>query len=97
MDYSKNIYDGNRAKEVLENEVFQWAITEIKREVTEQWQTSPARDVDGREKLWMMLQLANKLELILKTTQETGKLSEMEWTHKRNLAEKLKDAMYGGF
>lgn len=95
MELGERIYNGARAKEVLENESFQWAFNAIKDEVTQQWKSSPARDSEGREKLWMMLQLANKLELTLKSSLETGMLAEVELNHKRTLAERLKDATSG--
>lgn len=94
MEISERIYNGNRAREVLDNESFQWAINEIKNEVTEQWKNSPARDDAGREKLWMLLQMANKLELVLKSTLETGQLAELELRHQRTLLERAKDAIF---
>lgn len=94
MEISERIYNGNRAREVLDNESFQWAINEIKNEVTEQWKNSPARDEAGREKLWMLLQMANKLELVLKSTLETGQLAELELRHQRTLLERAKDAIF---
>ena len=94
MELSERIYNGNRAKEVLENESFQWAINEIKTEVTDQWKNSPARDEAGRERLWMLLQMANKLELVLKSTLETGQLAELELRHQRTLLERAKDAIF---
>jgi hypothetical protein len=97
MEISERIYNGNRAKEVLENESFQWAIDSIKNEVTEQWKQSPVRDLEGREKLWMMLQLANKLESVLKTSLETGTLAQLDLKHQRTLQERaklVKDAIF---
>lgn len=93
MELSERIYNGNRAKEIIDNECFQWALDEIKQEITEQWKTSPARDEEGRQSLWVMLKLAEKLEQVLKTTLETGKLAELELKHQRTLAERVKDAM----
>lgn len=94
MEISERIYNGNRAREVLDNESFQWAINEIKNEVTEQWKNSPARDEAGREKLWMLLQMANKLELVLKSTLETGQLAELELRHQQTLLERAKNAIF---
>lgn len=88
------IYDGNRAKEILENEVFQQAMTSIKTEINEQWQNSPARDQEGREKLWMMLKIAEKFQSILQTTLETGKLAEIDLNHKRNLLQRASEGLH---
>lgn len=94
MQIDQRIYNGNRAKEVIENEAFIAAFELIKDEVITQWQQSPARDTEGREKLWLMLQMASKLESTLKTTMETGQLAQLELTHQQSLAKRLKDAIY---
>lgn len=93
MEIEQRIYNGNRAKEVLENEAFQWAFNEIKQEIKNAWEQSPARDSEGREKLWMMLSLANKLELSIKSMLETGKLAQLDLEHKRTLLERAKNAI----
>lgn len=95
MEIEQRIYNGNRAKEVLENEAFQWALNEIKQEIKNAWEQSPARDSEGREKLWMMLSLANKLELSIKSMLETGKLAQLDLEHKRTLLERAKNAISG--
>lgn len=87
MKIEERIYNGGRAREVLENEAFAQAFTDLKAEITEQWQNSPSRDTEGREKLWMLLSLANKLELILKSSMETGKLARLELEHQNRLAQ----------
>ena len=95
MEIEQRIYNGNRAKEVLENEAFQWALYEIKQEIKNAWEQSPARDSEGREKLWKMLSLANKLELLIKSMLETGKLAQLDLEHKRTLLERAKNAISG--
>ena len=91
---SEKIYNGQRAKDVLENEMFKWAMNLVREEVKVQWESSPARDQEGREKLWVMLQMCNKLEATLQTILETGKLEELELSRKRSMLERLKDEMY---
>ena len=90
MKLEERIYNGNRAREVLENEVFQQVMTDLKAEITEKWQTSPARDEKGREWLWMLLSAAKKLEFMLQTTLDTGKLATADLEHQRTLAERAK-------
>lgn len=91
MEIGERIYNGNRAKEVLENECFQWAFEEIKREITEQWQQSPARDSAGREELFKFLKIADKFKLMLTTTLETGKLATAEIERQKSMLERAKD------
>lgn len=93
MEIEQRLYNGDRAKEVLENEAFQGAMATIKQEVIEQWTNSPARDHEGREKLWQFLKLAQKLEATLQTTLETGKLAKLDLEHKQSLADRAKAAI----
>jgi hypothetical protein len=90
MTPEKRIYNGDRAREVLENEAFQQAFADIKQEITEQWTKSPARDQEGREKLWLMLSLLNKLETTLQGTLDSGKLAKMDLEHEKTLMERAK-------
>jgi len=82
-------YEGARAKEVLDNEVFQQVFSDIKADITEKWETSPARDAEGREKLWMYLAMLNKVESQLKSTLDSGKLAEVEIEHRQSLAQRV--------
>jgi hypothetical protein len=84
------IYEGNRATEILENEVFQAVFADIEKEVIKQWTNSPARDAEGREKLWTYLTLLHKLKQQITTTMETGKLAKLELQHKQTMADRLK-------
>ena len=93
MEIEQRIYQADRARDVLENEAFIGAMADIKSEITEQWMKSPARDQEGREKLWLMLSLMSKLEATLKTTFDSGKLAKLDLEHKRTMQERLKDAL----
>jgi hypothetical protein len=86
----KRIYDGHRAKEVLENEAFQQVFKDIEQEFVEQWKESPARDNEGREKIWIYLSILRKVETHLKTALDTGKLAELELQHKQSLLDRMK-------
>lgn len=86
----QRIYDGNRAREVLENEAFAAAFDDIEKDITQQWTTSPARDAEGRERLWTYLMLLRKLKAQLTTTLETGKLAEADLRHQQTLKDRVK-------
>lgn len=66
---------GEEARQLLEHPLLAEAFQTIRDEVTEQWQSSPARDVEGREKLWLTLRLLNRLEGQLQSVVETGKVA----------------------
>lgn len=85
----QRIYNGDRAREVLDNEAFQWAFEETEKEILQKWMDSPARDAEGREKLWQYLTLLKKVRTHLQTTLETGKLARLDLQHKQTLAERV--------
>jgi hypothetical protein len=84
---------GNRAKEVLDNEAFTAAFNEIEQELTQAWKTSPQRDSEGRERLFLALTMLAKVKASLTTTMETGKLALMELEHKKTLAQRAKESL----
>ena len=90
MTLEARLYDGNRAKEILDSEIFTGAFDAIEAEVIEQWTNSPARDQDGRERLWSYLMLLRKVKTHLVTTMETGKLASLDLQHKQTLLQRVK-------
>lgn len=90
MEIEQRIYNGDRAREVLENEAFIASMADIRQEIIEQWEQSPARDCEGREKLWNLLKLQEKLAAALKTRMETGTLAKAELRHKQTLAQRAR-------
>lgn len=90
MSLSERIYNADRAREVLDNEAFQQAFADIKQEITEQWMQSPARDGDGRERLFLMLKMLEKVEGCLKSSLDSGKLAAKELEYQESMAQKAK-------
>lgn len=84
----KRIYEADQAKLVLENPVFQQVLDDIKTELIESWKKAPARDQEGREKLWQLLKLAEKLEANLKDRMNTGQLARLELKEKESLMDR---------
>jgi len=90
MTLNERIYNADQAKLVLDNEAFQRAFDDIKQELVEQWMKSPARDEAGRQSLWLMLKLLEKLEICLKSSLDSGKLAAKELEYQQSIAEKAK-------
>lgn len=90
MTLEQRLFQGDQAKLILENEAFIAAYEAIEKDVIEQWTNSPARDPDGREKLWTYLQMLRKLKAQLTTTLETGKLAKMDLRHQQSLYDKAR-------
>lgn len=89
----QRIYDGDQARQVLDNEAFAAAFADIKQELIDQWASSPARDQEGREKLYQLLKLADKLEATLRSSLETGALAKLELQHQQSLLGRAKSAI----
>lgn len=79
------MYRGSRAREVLENESFDWAFHTLKTEIIESWQHAPAQDPQGRETLWLSLKLLEKVRSNLVNRLETGKVARLELEHQKTL------------
>jgi hypothetical protein len=86
----QRLSQGNLAREVLENEVFNSAFDAIEQEIIEQWKSAPVRDEEGREKLYLMLKMGQKFKLALQSTMETGKLAQAELQHKQSMLDRAK-------
>ncbi|HEX7644845.1 MAG TPA: hypothetical protein VF472_21805 [Burkholderiaceae bacterium] len=91
MKLDERMYNGDRAREVLENEAFIAAMADIRQEIIEEWEKTPARDQEGREKLWQLLKMQEKLKGLLQSTLETGKLAKLELEHKQTLAQRARE------
>ena len=83
---------GLRAAEILNNEVFQEAISAIRDEVVKQWESCPARDKEGKEALWQLMKTTSKFEGLLKGYIETGKLAteQLKRFEKESVLQRLK-------
>ncbi|MBV9522745.1 MAG: hypothetical protein JO010_08130 [Alphaproteobacteria bacterium] len=66
---------GRRAEAILEDPLVAEAFAAIERECVEEWRAAPARDVEGRERLWLMLKLAERLRRHFESLVHGGKLA----------------------
>lgn len=69
---------GVRARELLDNELVQEALATLKAEYLKAWEASPARDAEGRERLWVMVKLVEKFRGHLEQVFEAGKLADAQ-------------------
>ena len=65
-------------KNILDNPVFQDAIKQIKQELYGEFLNSPARDSEGREKIYLMGKMFDLLLVNIKSVMETGKLNKKQ-------------------
>lgn len=78
MTAEHDIARGERARLILAEPLFIEAFEALERELTDAWANSPARDVDGRETLWLSLKLTKQVRQHLISVMETGKLAEIQ-------------------
>lgn len=81
-----------QAQELAEHPLFKESLATYRERLMTQWAESPARDTEGREKLWLMLKTAEAVERHLVELMETGKLASIQLEQRRSLAERAKDA-----
>jgi hypothetical protein len=82
----KRVYDADQARQVLENEAFAKAFSDIEQEYSEAWKNSPARDAGGREEIWKTIKLLHKLRLTLESAMQDGTMARIEIEHQQKLA-----------
>lgn len=58
-------------------------------EITEAWKASPLRDVDGRERLRLMLEAARTFSSYLQSTIDTGMLQRVQIAQQKTLLQKV--------
>ncbi len=82
---------GQRAKELLDNEIYKDCIKQLSDGIVDKWRSAPIRDREGMHELKLMDKLLTDIEAYIKTTAETGKMAEIQLAQENNVA-KLKRA-----
>lgn len=67
---------GERAEALLQDELLNDALETIKQGYMERWLTSPERDVEGRERLRLMVKTVDLLRAEIQSVLDTGKLAK---------------------
>lgn len=83
------------AREVTENPEFRSAVQAIRADLVQAWESSPARDTQGREQLWQAVQMLGKIERQLLQTIETGELAKLQLQQERSRMDQLKGWLSG--
>ena len=66
---------GLRAQAILDDALVGEAFAAIEQECIAEWRRAPARDVEGRERIWLMLKLAERLKAHFDSVVTSGKLA----------------------
>lgn len=76
---------GERAAEVLNNELYKEAFTKVRDGIINNMASSPLGDAETHNRLVIAMQLLNQIEKSLKDVITTGKMSAMQTSDKRKL------------
>lgn len=83
---------GQQAKDLLEHPLMLEAFETIRQTYLTQWENSPARDVEGREKIWTYLKQLDSLKAHLTSVIQTGLMAKEQYS----LMERMKEGMKAG-
>jgi hypothetical protein len=75
VDDTVEVARGQRARAILDDPLVDEAFATIERECLGEWRRAPARDVEGRERLWLMLKMAERLKAHFVSLIDSGKLA----------------------
>lgn len=77
-DQLDEINRGAMAERLLSDPLISEAFDLIRAEYIAAWESAPARDVEGRERIWAHLQSLTKVRAHLETVAYTGKMSKKQ-------------------
>jgi hypothetical protein len=69
---------GRRAEQLLGDELVIEIFNTLKAEYIKAWEASPARDSDGRERLWQAVQIVGKVRSHLQSMSSDGRMAKAE-------------------
>jgi hypothetical protein len=75
MNSADEIRRGERARALLDDPLVVEALTALERAAVEDWRGSDARDVEARERAWLMLLLAQRFRAHFESLVESGRLA----------------------
>ena len=82
-----------RSAQLLRDPMLVDALDGIKREVIEQWDATPARDVEAREFLWKFYKTSKKFRMTLQGAVDNGKVVILKESQKRSAPERVLNAI----
>lgn len=77
------IIRGERAKQILEDELVKEALTDIRQTIVENWQKVPLRDTELQTKFHMLYGVVDQFEAKLRQHIESGEVGKYDLKTKR--------------
>lgn len=78
MTPEEELARAQECQQILSNKHVREALGSIREALVEQWQRTPVKDSDLREKIWAIYCAAMKFEQILQSHIETGKMAAIQ-------------------
>ena len=88
MDSSQIIEEGREAEDILKSDVFKKAFENYKEELLILWESTPAKDTELRETIYMSIKLLPEVEKHLRIFIEKGKINPSQITSLRGVLKK---------
>jgi hypothetical protein len=82
----RDVVRGARAAELMKNELLVEAFARLEADYLEAWKISPARDTDGRERLWQAVNVVGKVRDHLGKVAAAGRLAQQQIDNLRKAA-----------
>lgn len=82
-----------RAEQLLNDPLLAAAFAEVRDEFLKAWSDSPMRDVEGRERIYTMLRLLDRVKKILETHVRTGQMAGMQLETIRTRMKRLQESI----
>lgn len=78
MDKQKEIQDAHEAQRILESQAFKKAFTDYKNQLIQNWENTPAKDLETRENIFRAIKILPEIERHLRIAVEKGKMSSKD-------------------
>jgi hypothetical protein len=75
MDREQAIERGNHAARLLSDSLYVESFDKVRQALLAKFESSPARDTEGRERLYMMLKALNDARAVLEQVMNDGKVA----------------------
>jgi hypothetical protein len=87
MSLEQRVYDAEKAKNILENDVFIAIFDDLEKDLVEKWKS--CESAADREKIHVQTQLFAMIRRKIMLILESGKIAKSELDHRQSLREKL--------
>lgn len=87
---NREVARGDRAKAILDDEIYQEAWREVEAAIIQKWRECPIRDRDGAHELKLMLKLLEDVHGHINTVMQSGKMAAMQLEAEKKRKEQLR-------